>query len=149
MSSTYADSGKDADNKGSYRLSGTITSQSTGEPADEITVIALDANLDKKYEYQRQQLGRAVTGKHGEYEIVMDANASYRKDHKVLDVIVRLEDKLDKVILITNKPLQVMPDEDVRLDIASPGLEFGLDRQDIVRINGQPVNIKLVCPTLT
>ena len=143
MSSAYADSDKDADNKGSYRLSGVITSQSTGKPADEITVFALDANLDKKYEYQRQHLGRAVTGKHGEYEIVMDANASYRKDHRVLDVIVRLEDKLDKVILITNKPLQVMPGEDVRLDIASPGLEFGLDWQDIVRINGQPVNIKL------
>jgi hypothetical protein len=86
MSPAYTDSSKDVVNKGSkrpYHLSGIITSQSTGGPVNEITVIALDANLDKKYEHQ-QQLGRAITDKHGEYKITMDANDLNRKDQRVL-----------------------------------------------------------------
>ena len=123
-----------------YRISGTVTSQATGEFISNIVIKAVNINNKGPI------LGKAVTNKKGYYKLVLDFNSLENTEIKEIkvDILLKLEDSKGRLIRALKKPIHILSTKDDRLDISLQFIEYGLDWQDMSYIAGQPVNLKAV-----
>ena len=122
-----------------YNIAGRIIAPASGEPVPKVTVTILPSGLPHGME-----LGQSVTDKDGRYEVVIDPERLRQVTQKAeepLSVVLRLSDSKGRVILTTKRPVLVRTGTDVRVDVAAPHLEHGLDWPDMTYIAGEPVNL--------
>src|SRR6188768_4107368 len=91
-----------------YRISGTVTSQATGEFISNIVIKAVNINNKGPI------LGKAVTNKKGYYKLVLDFNSLENTEIKEIkvDILLKLEDSKGRLIRALKKPIHILSTKD-------------------------------------
>ncbi len=121
------------------RIAGTVIAPASGEPVLEVTVTVRVPGLAEDLD-----LGRAVTAKDGRYEVEIEPKRLENLTLNAampLSVVLKLSDAKGRTILTTGQPVLMRRGADVRIDVAAPHLEHGLDWPDMTYLAGQPVNL--------